>query len=253
MDAEGSATQGQSSPVPDQSRPRPVEPPRRPRDQSIRLALVGGLNILAWGKYSYATRVSTPGGQQLDYAGTQGSLGVTLFAGGAVTLPGGLRRLTVGANINLGGLAALGRPVIPDRVSTPFSKQALQDEIQRKYWNRVAWHPSLSAYIEHDLGIFDRARWRIGYQFWRQSGSFEGSFSPIPGSPAHAEYDVRLRHSSHLVRVSLNSYINLDDEDTYAVSGRSTGKSGLVRQVVVLAGTHQTVMVCVGIGPFWRF
>ncbi len=247
-----SGTKGQSCPASDQPNPHRVTPPRRPVEQGARVALVGGLNILTWAKYSYDTHVSMPDGQQLHYAGTQSAPGVTVFGGGAVTLPGALRRVTVGANFNVGGLDSLRRPVIPDGVSTPFSKNNLNGVIQNKYSTKVIWRPSLSPYIEHELGVFSEKRFRAGYQYWRQPGSYQGSFAPTESSPLSAAYNVRFKYSSHLFRFSVNNYLNLEDEDSDAPHG-SKRKSGLIRQVGVLAGTHHTIMAFVGIGPFWRF
>jgi hypothetical protein len=247
-----SGTKDQSGPASDQPRPRKVTPPRGPPEHGVRVALVGGANILTWAEYSYDTHVSMPEGQQLHYAGTQSSPGVTVFAGGAVTLPGALRRVTVGGNLNVGGLDSLRRPVIPGGISTPFFKKNLDAAIQNKYSSKTSWRPSLSPYIEHELGVVSGERFRAGYQYWRQLGSYEGSFPPTEGSQLSAAYNVRFKYSSHLFRFSVNNYLNSDDEDSDAPHS-SKRKSGLIRQVGVLAGTHHSIIAFVGIGPFWGF
>jgi hypothetical protein len=244
----------QSTPASDQSHPRPVTPPHRSLEQGFRLAVVAGLNFLPLAGYSYDTRVVLPDGRQLNYAGTQNAPGGTLFLGVAITPRGPFRRLTLGANFNGGGLESWARPVIPNGVSAPFSQQSLGLAIQRKYGYHSAWHPLISPYIEHELRFLFGNRLRIGYQYWRQRGSYSGFFTVSEASQASAEYNVGLRYSSHLVRLSLDNYTWLDDADGDVTgSQRSKRKSGLVQQAGVLAGTHGTVIIFVDIGACWRF
>jgi hypothetical protein len=233
----------------DPKNPPPVKPSREARARGFELALVVGLDVLVSASYAYDTRVSLPGVDQLRYSGTQRSPGVALSAGGALMLPGPLRRITVGGGINLGGPDSKNRPVIPAGVPTPFSKQNLYSDIQAKYANRLGWKAALSPFIEHDVGLFHGARVRAGYQHWAQLGSHTGSFAPSDGS-ALAGYNVRLSLRSHLVRVSVNDYIDLEDDTE--TSHRSKRRSGIIQQWGVLIGTHQTIMVFAAIGPFWQ-
>ena len=243
-DQSGTASDPKDSP--------PVKPPREARARGFRIALLVGIDVSALARYAYDTRVSLHGGDQLQYRGWQRSPGVALFAGGAATLPGALRRITLGAGINAGGLDSKDRSVIPAGVSTPFSKKSLQADIQRRYVNRLGWHSAFSPYIEHDLGFFLGGRVRAGYQHWEQIGSHIGSFAPIDGSRESADYNIRLNFRSHLVRVSVNEYFALDLDDDTNTSHRSKRKSGMIQQWGVLIGTHQTIMVFAAIGPFWE-
>jgi len=77
-----------------------------------------------------------------------------LSFGGAVTLRGALRRITLGAGITGGGLHSSTRPVIPAGVSTPFSQTNLQNQIRYKYSYAPGWSAARSLYIEHDVGFF---------------------------------------------------------------------------------------------------
>jgi hypothetical protein len=229
--------------------PPPVKPSREARSRGFELALLVGLDVLVSASYSYDTRVSLPGVDQLRYGGSQRSPGVALFAGGALTLPGPLRRITVGGGINAGGPDSKDRSVIPAGVPTPFSKQNLYSDIQARYSNRLGWNAALSPFIEHDVGFFHGTRVRAGYQHWAQLGSHTGSFAPTDGSAA-ANYNVRLNLRSHLVRVSMNDYVALEDDTE--TSQRSKRRSGMIQQWGVLIGTHQTIMVFAAIGPYWQ-
>jgi hypothetical protein len=212
-----------------------------------------GIDILGWAGYSYDTRVSLAGGQQLRYRGRAGAPGVTVSGGGAVTLPGALRRITVGVNINAGGLGSRKRPVIPAGVSTPFSQVNLRNQIRNRYLYTPGWNSALSLYIEHDLGFLHESRVRAGYQYWRQTGSYTGTFDPADRSRSLADYDVRLESRSHLIRVSVNDFVSLEDPDSNtSTPHRSRRKSGMIRQLGVSIGTHRTIVVFAGIGLFWE-
>ncbi len=248
-DAKEPTSVAEKSPPSDTKNPSPVKPSREARARGFELSLVVGLRVLASASYVYDTRVSLPGADPLRYSGRQRSPGLALFAGGALTLPGPLRRITVGGDINAGGPDSKDRPVIPAGVTTPFSKQKLYSDIRARYSNRLGWNAALSPFIEHDVGFFHGARVRAGYQYWAQLGSHTGSFAPEDGS-ATANYNVRLNLRSHLVRVSVNDYVGLEDDTE--TSHRSKRRSGMIQQWGVLIGTHQTIMVFAAIGPFWQ-
>jgi hypothetical protein len=190
-----------------------------------------------------------PDGQPLHYSGTQIGAGGTLFGGAAITFPGSLRRVTVGANFNLGGLDSWMRSVIPKGASTPFSQRNLQYAIAVQSFNRRAWGFSISPYIEHDLNSSLDRRYRIGYQYWRQPVSYQGSFVPSDTSPDLARYDVHLKYSSHLIRFSVNNYWDLGDPDANSSGARRV--SGIVQSAGISVGTNRTIILFFGLGGMW--
>ncbi|MDQ1469749.1 MAG: hypothetical protein QOJ99_1229 [Bryobacterales bacterium] len=243
----------QPRPATDQKSPVPVKPSKEPSARGLQLAVLVGIDVLGWAGYSYDTRVSLPDGQQLRYRGTAGAPGVMLSFGGAVTLPGALRRITLGASLTGGGLNSRKRPVIPAGVVTPFSQVNLQNQILNKYLYSPGWGPALSLYVDHDLGFLHESRVRAGYQFWRQTGSYTGAFEASGRSHALAGYDVRLESRSHLIRVSVNDYGSFQDPDSNTTTSHRSGRRvGIVRQWGVSIGTHRTIVIFAGIGPFWE-
>jgi hypothetical protein len=241
-----------SDPAHDRKDPPPLKPSNEPRARGSRLAFVVGVDLLPWANYGYETRVNLPDGQQLQYSGRDGAPGVTLFAGGSFTLPRALRRITVGASIAAGGLNSQQRAVIPSGVSTLFSQRNLQNDLRNRYSFTPGWHSVFSPYIEHEVGSFGENRVRAGYQYWKQTGSYTGVFVPTDGSSALAAYNVRLKLSSHLVRVSVNQFLDLGSSDSDTnTPHRPRRQSGMIRQWGVMVGTHGTIMIFVGIGPFW--
>lgn len=248
-DPQGSASVSEESNASDPPNPPPVKPSKEARSQGLELSLYIGLGILASASYAYDTRVSLPGTDQLRYSGRQRSPGAALFAGGALTLPGAFRRITVGAAVNAGGPDSNHRTVIPDGVSTPFLKQNLYADIQSRRSNWPGWSTVFSPFLEHDIGFFHGSRLRAGYQYWNQLGSLSGSFAATDGSST-AKYNVRLNLRSHFVRVTVNDYAALeDDADT---SHRPKRRAGMIQQFGVLVGTHQSIVVFVAFGPFWQ-
>jgi hypothetical protein len=240
------SSQINQAPESTQRRPREVKPPRKPLEQGFQTALLFGINILPHATYGYNTSIILPNGQQLQYAGSQGAPGVTVFAGGSLTFPGVLRRVTIGAHLNAGGLNSATRPVIPEGTPTPFSKQNLQNALQSQHPSGTGWHVGFSPYVEHEIWRFSEMRLRGGYQYWRQTGAYQGTFSP--NQIGVAGYDVQMKHSSHLIRVSLNHSLSTTDTSQHLVR-----KSGLIRLVGVTVGTHKTIMVFFAIGPIWEF
>src|SRR3954451_11058872 len=107
-----------------------VKPSREPSAQGCRAAFLIGVNFLAWGDYTYDTRVTLAGAEQLQYRGRQGSLGGAFFLDPVLTLPGALRRITVGANMSWGGVNWRERSLIPAGLITPFSQRNLLADIQ---------------------------------------------------------------------------------------------------------------------------
>ncbi len=235
----------------DRREPKPVKPPHEAVDQGFRMSFIVGISGQVMpARYSYSTRIDLPDGQQLNYSDTQTAPGGFALAGLQLTPPGAFRRFTAGINFGAGGLASWLKAPVPSGVPTQFSQDSLLLAIQRRYIFRSGWHPSISPYIEHELGNFLGNRCRIGYQYWRQSGGYQGTFIPNEGSRALAAYDVRLRHSAHLVRFSINSLTDLDDTQ---LNGPRKQRYGLIQQVGVLVGTNRTLAVFWGVGPFWNF
>jgi hypothetical protein len=238
----------------DQKDPAPVKPSKEPKTRGLQLALLLGIDVVAWTGYSYDTRVSLQDGRRFQYLGKAGAPGVMFSFGGAVTLPGALRRITLGASINGGGLNSSRRPVIPAGVSTPFSQVNLQNRIFNKYLYSPGWSPALSFYVDHDLGFLHESRIRAGYQYWRQTGTYTGAFETSDKDRSLAGYDVRLETRSHLIRISVNDLGAFQDPDSNtSTSHRSRRKTGMIRQWGVAIGTHRTVVIFAGIGPFWEF
>ena len=248
-EAEGPASVSEESDASDPKKPRPVKPPREPRSRGSEVSFQVGIGLLANASYAYNTRVSQPGAYDLQYAGSQRAPGLALFAGGAFTLPGRFRRITVGGAINAGGPDSKDRPVIPSGASPPFSTQNLYSDIQARYSRRLGWGVAFAPFIEHEIGFFHERRVRAGYQLWSQAGSHTGSFAPNNGAPA-ANYDVRLNLQAHLIRVSFNEYVAFQEERD--PSRRPRRRSGIIEQWGFMVGTHQTVMIFAAIGPFWQ-
>jgi hypothetical protein len=245
------SSQINQAPESTQRGPREVKPPRKPLEQGFQTALLFGINILPHATYGYNTRIILPDGRQLQYAGSQSAPGVTVFAGGSVTFPGVLRRVTLGIHWNAGGLSSATRPVIPEGTPTPFSKQNLQNALQSQHSSGTGWHAGFSPYVEHEIWRFSEISLRVGYQYWRQTGGYQGTFSP--NQIGVAGYDVAMKHSSQMIRVSLNH--SLYFKDTYGTTDRfqPVRKSGLIRLMGVAAGTHKTITVFFAIGPIWEF
>jgi hypothetical protein len=231
--------------------PTPVKPPHEAVDQGFRMSVVVGITaqVIPAG-YAYSTRVTLPSGQQLNYVGTQTARGGALLGGLQVTPPRAFRRFTLGITMGLGGLASWSKAPIPEGVSTPFSRNNLLAAIQSRYAYHSGWSPSFSPYIEHELGSFLGNRCRIGYQYWSQSGEYNGAFVPTDGSPGVAAYNVRLKYSAHLVRFSINNLTELDDSQS---NGRPRQRYGLIQQAGLLVGTNRTLTIFLGVGPFWGF
>jgi hypothetical protein len=243
---------GQTSPESTQRRPEEVKPPRKPSEVGFQAGLIFGINVLVPTSYNYNTRITLPDGQQLQYSGSHTSAGVTAALGGSLTFPGALRRLTVGVNVDAGGLDSAGASVIPENTATPFSQQNLQKAVETQQPFGMGWHPGITSYVEHDIWRVSESRVRIGYQYWRQSGAYHGTFAPGPFGIA--AYDIAMNDSSHMIRVSLNHNIYLNDvQGTTGSSSNSAPRSGITRILGVTAGSHKTVMVFFAIGPLWAF
>jgi hypothetical protein len=236
---------------PPQHPPRPIEPPHKPVQQGTRLAIIAGLNLLGSGHYGYNTQVRLVDGRAFNYGGTQSSAGATLFMGGAVTPPSKFRRLTLGITLQFGGLEPFNHPVIPTGTATPFSQTNLNLQVARKSLNAFPWRPIPSPYLEHELGSLLGSRLRLGYQYWRATGSFAGSFPADQSGANPANYHVKLSQSSHLIRLSINNHTSFDDPDIDA--GAARRKTGFVQQAGLLIGTGPTVIVFVAVGPAWTF
>jgi hypothetical protein len=241
-----------SAATPDQQPPGPVEPPHKPAQQGTKIALTVGIDFLLHGQYEYTTRVMMPDGSAYNYSGKQGASGGTLLLGAAITPRAALRRMTFGFNLETGGLESWAHSVIPSGTTTPFSQSSLDSQLRRDLAGRSPWSAVVAPYIEHEVGFFLENRVRLGYQYWRQTGSASGSFrvqdnlrSPLAG------YDIRFANSAHLIRVSFNNYTSLDDTD--AGSGSTKRKTGFLRQAGLQVGTNKTVTVFLAVGPLWSF
>jgi hypothetical protein len=187
----------------------------------------------------------------LNYSGRQSSSGGALLFGISLTPRGALRRMTVGATWNMGGLESWSRPVIPRGTDTPFSQANLNAQIRRNAVGRSPWRGSVSPYIEHELGFLLESRVRIGYQYWYQPGSYRGLF-PVQQSESSpvAAYNVKLSNSGHMVRLSINSYTSLDDADNGTAARKRS--SGFVRQAGMQIGPNNFT-IFVAVGPSWSF
>ena len=247
-EAQQSASVSEGSAVPEPKNPRPVKPSREARTRGSELSLLIGLSVMPTAGYAYDTRVSLPGVTPLRYSGRQRSLGLGLFAGGAFTLPGSLRRITLGASVNPGG-PVLRYRVIPDGVSTPFSKQSLYSDIQARYTFRPGWRAAFSPFVEHDVGFFHGSRVKAGYQYWDQVGAYTGSFVSTDGKST-INYNVRLNLRSHFFCISMNDYV-VSQDDT-GPPQRSKRQSGMIQQWGITIGTRQTIVVFAALGCFWR-
>lgn len=247
-EAQRSASVSEESAVPEPKNPRPAKPSREARTRGSDLSLLIGFSVLPSASYPYDTRVSLPGVTPLRYSGRQRSLALGLFAGGAFTLPGSLRRISLGAFVNPGG-PVLRYRVIPDGVSTPFSKQSLYSDIQVRYSFRPGWGVAYSPFIEHDVGFLHGNRVRAGYQYWDQVGAYTGSFVSTDGRST-INYNVRLNLRSHFFRISVNDYVA--SQDDAAMPQRTKRRSGMIQQWGITTGTHQTIMVFAAIGRFWQ-
>ena len=237
----------------EQSRPpRPVEPPHKPAQGGTRLALIFGLNLFTYGQYGYNTAITMPDGSTLNYTGKQNAPGGSFITGAAITPPAAFRRVTVGFTLNLGGLESWTRSVIPNGTVTPFSQSNLSLQIQRNAATGYGWRPVVSPYIEHELGFLLQSRIRAGYQYWHQTGSYAGSFPVDQTRSAWADYNVRLLHSSHMIRLSINNRTSLEDDTDTRAAPKKRGP-GFVRQAGLLVGTNRTVMLFIGLGPDWSF
>jgi hypothetical protein len=245
---QGSSSVWQKNAAPDKSQPRPVKPPKEPSTRGSELSLVVGVSFLPSDSYSYDTRISIPGADVLQYSGRQRSLALRIFGGGSFTLPGPLRRITVGTGINGGG-ADSRYQVISNSVTTPFSKEGLYSDIQLKYSFRRALGPAFTPFIEHDIGFFHGSRVRVGYQYWDQTGSYTGSFLSTDGK-SMIDYNVQLNLRSHLFRLSVNDYVTSQDDTG---TTRSKRRSGMIQQWGITVGTHQTIAIFAAIGPSWQF
>ena len=243
------ASSSENSTTPEPKNTRPVKPAREPRSRGSELSFVVGIGVLASSIYRYDTRVSLSGADPLQYIGRQRSPGLAVFGGGALVLPGPLRRITIGGTINAGGPDSRGHPVIPAGISTPFSQQGLTTDIQARYSRRLGWGAAFAPFIEHNVGFFHGGRVRAGYQYWTQLGSHTGSFASADGSSL-TSYNVQLSLRSHLLRVSVNEYIALQDDADR--SHRSKRRAGMIQQWGIMVGTHQTLMIFAAIGPFWQ-
>jgi hypothetical protein len=227
--------------------PKPIEPPHKPAQQGFRLAATIGFNLIGSGKYAYKTAVTLPNGNALDYGGTQRSSGGTLSLGLEATPPGALRRFSIGFDLNFGGVDVGGHPVIPSGPATPQS--SLNAQIGQASITGPPWRPFISPYIEHELGSIWQNRIRLGYQYWRATGSYHGSFSIDQPPSNRANYEVRFSQSSNMVRLSVHNDTWLDDPETDQTPPKR--RSGMVQKGGVLLGTDGSVVVFVNIGLVW--
>jgi hypothetical protein len=247
-EAQRSASVSEESAVSEPKNPRPVKPSREARTRGSELSLLIGFSVMPSASYAYDTRVSLPGVTPLRYSGRRRSLALGPFAGGAFTLPGSLRRITLGAGVNPGG-PDLRYRVIPDGASTPFSKQSLYSDIQIRYSFRPGWGAAFSPFIEHDIGFFHGSRVRAGYQYWDQVGAYTGSFVSADGR-SMINYNVRLNLRSHFFCISMNDYVASQDDT--GTPQRSKRQSGLIQRWGITIGAHQTIVVFAAIGHFWQ-
>jgi len=232
--------------------PKPITPPHRPVQQGFRFTATFGFNFLMNGNYSYNTSVTTPSGNTFNYSDMQRSAGGTMSLGAAMTPGGSFRRVTFGFDLNFGGLSVAGHSVIPPGSNPPFSQDNLNTQITRATLVGSHWHPFVAPYIEHDIGsIFDN-RVRLGYEYFRTSGSADGLFPIGPSRTLLGSYSVHFSQNSHLVRLAVHNDTWLDDSDIdHAPPPRR--RSGVVQEGGLLVGTDGSVVVFVRVGPVWTF
>jgi len=209
------------------------------------------LTFIANGKYSYNTAITMPDGSALGYQGVQRSSGATLSMGAAATPGGALRRITLGFDLNFGGLDVAGHPVVPPGSATPFSQTNLTSQVAQRLLISSHWHPFVSPYIEHEIGSILQNRVRLGYQYLNTAASITGSFAVDQSRSNQARYSVRLSQGSHMVRLSVHNDSWLDDTETGQAPPKR--RSGIIQQGGVLIGTDGALVVFVRVGPVWTF
>ncbi|MFL6417565.1 MAG: hypothetical protein ACJ74Y_18065 [Bryobacteraceae bacterium] len=233
-------------------RPKPISPPHKPVQQGFRFTATFGLNFLVNGKYSYKTAVTMPDGSALSYSGVQRSVGGTLALGASATPGGAFRRVTLGFDLNFGGLSLAERTVVPSGSVPPFSQDNLNAQVTRGSLVSSHWHPFVSPYIEHEIGSILQNRVRLGYQYVGTTASDSGSFAVGQSRAVQARYAVQFSQSSHMVRLSVHNDTFFDDSDMDH-SPPPRRRSGVVQQAGVLVGTDGSVIAFVRIGPVWTF
>ena len=205
---------------------------------------------MANGKYRYNTSVILPGGSAFAFNGAQRSTGAILSFSAAATPGGRLRRLTLGFDLNFGGLDLLGHPVVPPGSLTPFSQDNLNQIAQQSLIN-TSWNPSISPFIEHAIGTILQNRVGFGYQYLQTARSENGSFPADQSGSIQARYSVGFTQTLHMIRLSVRNESWFDDTDKDQPPPRRT--VGIVKQGGVLIGTNGSVIVFFNLGPVWNF
>lgn len=236
---------------PQQRSPRPIAPPHIPAQQGFRFTATAGLNFIVNGKYNYNTAVRMPDGSALAYSGANRTSGGTLSLGAAATPPGALRRITVGFDLNFGGLSVAGQPVVPAGSATPFSQNNLNSQVAVRSLVSSQWRPFVSPYVEHEIGSIFQNRVRLGYEYFNTAATNSGLF-PVGqrGSP-EATYSVRFFQTSHMIRLSVHNDSWFDDTEPDQPPPKR--RTGVVQQAGVLIGTDASLVVFVRVGPVWTF
>jgi hypothetical protein len=245
LEAQGAPSQAPQRP------PKPIEPPHKPAQQGFRLTATIGFGLIANGNYRYSTTVTMPDGTSLAYNGVQRTAGATLFLGAAATPVGAFRRLTLGFDLNFGGLDVAGHSVVPPGSVTPFSQTNLNAQVAQKSLLSSSWHPFFSPYVEHAIGSILQNRIRLGYEYFRSAGSSNGLFAIDQSGNNQARYSVQFSQASHMIRVSVHNDSWFDEPDTDRTAPRR--RSGVVQQAAVLFGTDGSVVVALSLGPVWTF
>jgi hypothetical protein len=219
--------------------------------QGFRFTATIGFSLIANGKYRYNTSVTMPDGSALAYTGAQRSSGATLSMGAAATPGGALRRVTVGFDLNFGGLDVSGHPVVPPGSVTPFSQSNLNSQITQRFPISSSSGPFVSPYIEHEIGSVLQNRIRLGYEYFQTANTQTGSFAVDQSGSIQARYSVRFSQASHMIRLSAHNDTWLDD--TEAGHTPPKRRSGVLQQGGVLIGTDGSIIVFVSVGPVWIF
>jgi hypothetical protein len=193
-----------------------------------------------------------PGGAALNYSGVQRSVGGTLAMGASATPGGAFRRLTLGFDLNFGGLGLAGRSVVPPGSVTPFSQDNLNAQVTQGSLVSSHWHPFVSPYVEHEIGSILQNRVRLGYQYLGTTASNSGSFAVGQSRSVQGRYSVQFSQSSHMVRLSVHNDTFFDDSDMDH-SPPPRRRSGVVQEAGLLVGTDGSVVAFVKIGPVWTF
>jgi hypothetical protein len=230
-------------------RPRPLELPKVSLDDRLRISVLAGVRFGAT-RWNYDSAFSTSGRSIAGFEGARWTQTAALTATVGLTLPGVLRRITVGTSLGVGGPALYERAPIPDDAAVPFDRDAFFRAFTPTEQSEPAWNAGLpnalevSPYVMHDILVFhedgENIRVRLGYQHTRLDFSRTGMFDTRDGTRTVAmQFDARFRNEARLARVA----VNLTD---------SRGRGGYEVELGIAAGTKRTFIFFMNFGGFVR-